>query len=136
MSTNVLARPARGAAIAAIIISVLLLIVFLGSGLAKLTAQPMVLTMFAAFGYPAWFMYVVGALEVIAAILIVVPRTSRLGAAIIIGIMIGALITHLAHGQVSMIAGPATLLILAVVELRLRGGFSAPLITSSTKERS
>ena len=119
--------------IAAIVISVLLLIAFLGSGLAKLTAQPMVLAMFATFGYPTWFMDLTGALEVIAAILVVIPRTSRLGAAIIICIMIGALITHLMHGQIAMLAGPVLLLILAVVELRLRGGFSAPLITTSAK---
>jgi len=44
---------------------------------------------------PRWFRYLTGALEVAGAILLLIPRTSGLGALMLVGVMIGAVVTHL-----------------------------------------
>ena len=107
--------------IAGWILAVLLALVFLGSGLAKLTSQAMPVGMFALFGLPPWFMYLTGALEVVTAVLLLVPRTSGIGAALVVCIMIGATIAHATHGQISMIGATIVIAILAVVLGNLRG---------------
>ncbi|MEU5879259.1 DoxX family protein [Spirillospora sp. NPDC047279] len=54
---------------------------------------------FVEWGYPSWFRYVVGAGELVAAGLLIVPRghVRFLGAALLVVIMIGASITHIAN---------------------------------------
>jgi uncharacterized membrane protein YphA (DoxX/SURF4 family) len=103
------------------ILSVLLALAFVGAGLAKLSGQPMMVAEFTTFGYPLWFLYFTGALEVICAVLLLVPRLAGVGAALIVCVMIGALFSHLTHGQVAMIGAPVVLLILALVVGTLRG---------------
>ncbi len=102
------------------IIAVLLALAFLGAGAAKLTSQPMMVAQFALFGLPSWFLYVTGAIEVVSAILLLIPRTTVVGAGLITCVMIGALIAHLTHGQAAMIGAPLGLLILAAILFRLR----------------
>ena len=50
---------------------------------------------FSKVGIEPWGRYAAGVAELIAAILILIPRTSVLGALLATGIMTGALITHL-----------------------------------------
>jgi uncharacterized membrane protein YphA (DoxX/SURF4 family) len=121
----------RAASIATWVVAVLLCLAFLGAGAAKLTGQPMMQQEFAVFGYPLWFMYLTGLIELVSAILVVIPRTSRLGAALLVCVMVGAIVSHLAHGQAAMIGAPVVLLILAGIEFQLRGGFATPLLPTS-----
>jgi uncharacterized membrane protein len=51
--------------------------------------------LFAAIGLGQWFRYLTGILEVAGAILLLIPRTSGLGALMLVGVMIGAVVTHL-----------------------------------------
>jgi uncharacterized membrane protein YphA (DoxX/SURF4 family) len=106
--------------IASWIIAVLLALAFLGAGVAKLTSQPMMVAEFALFGLPPWFLYVTGTIEVVSAVLLVIPRTTVIGGGLIVCVMIGALIAHLTHGQAAMIGAPLVLLILAGILIRLR----------------
>ena len=46
-------------------------------------------------GVGRWFLYLTGALEVAGAILLLIPRTSGLGALMLAGVMVGAIVTHL-----------------------------------------
>ena len=101
------------------IVTVLLSVAFLAAGAAKLTGQPMMREEFGAFGYPLWFMCLTGLIEVVNAVLVAIPRTSRIGAGLLICVMAGAIFSHLAHGQPSMIGAPVVLLILAAVELQI-----------------
>jgi uncharacterized membrane protein YphA (DoxX/SURF4 family) len=103
------------------VLSVLLALAFFGAGLAKLTTQPMMVQEFTAFGFPLWFLYVTGTLEITGAVLVLVPRVSFIGAGLLICIMVGALLSHLTHGQAAMIGAPLVLLILAAVVGTLRG---------------
>jgi putative oxidoreductase len=107
--------------IATWVLTVLLALAFFGAGLAKLTSQPMMVHEFSTFGLPLWFLYVTGSLEVIGAVLVLIPRLAFIGTSLICCIMVGALIAHLTHGQSAMIGAPLVLLVLAIVVGSLRG---------------
>ena len=50
--------------------------------------------MFEAIGVGQWFRYLTGTLEVAGAILLLIPLTSGLGALMLVGVMAGAVVTH------------------------------------------
>jgi uncharacterized membrane protein YphA (DoxX/SURF4 family) len=129
-------KSGRGSAVTATVISTFLCVVFAATGLAKLTSQPMVVAEFALFGIPTWFMDLTGVLEVAAAVLVVIPRTSRIGAALIICILACAIVEHVTHGQASTGAAVFVLLLIAVALVWLRGGLSTPLLSASAKGTS
>ncbi|WP_257455965.1 DoxX family protein [Archangium lipolyticum] len=95
--------------------TVLLAVAFLGAGSAKLTGVAPGPENFARWGYPLWFLYVTGAIEVLAALLLLVPRTATLGAGLAAGTMVGAVLTHLKAGEASHVVSPLVLLSLAVI---------------------
>ena len=68
---------------------------FLFSGTLKLTGAPMMIQLFDAVGLGQWFRYFTGALEVISAVLLLVPSLAWLGALAMAGTMVGAILTHL-----------------------------------------
>jgi len=70
-------------------------LVFLMAGFSKLSGNEQMAGMFEAIGFGQWFRYLTGTLEVAGAILLLLPRTSGLGALLLIGIMTGAVMTHL-----------------------------------------
>ncbi len=107
--------------IASWVIAVVLALAFFGVGMLKLTSQPMMVANFAAWGFPGWFLYVTGTIEVVSAVLLLIPRTALIGTVLLICTMIGALLTHLTHGQAAMIGAPLVLLLLLLVFGWLRG---------------
>jgi uncharacterized membrane protein YphA (DoxX/SURF4 family) len=94
---------------------------FAGAGMAKLLSAPMMVAEFAPFGYSALFLYVVGALEVLSAIFFLVPRLRVVATGIVLCIMVGAIFSHVTHGQVRMTVGPLVLVVLAVALGSLHG---------------
>ncbi len=68
---------------------------FLAAGSAKLSGQPMMVQTFAKIGVGQWFRYLTGSIEVISAILMLIPRTIPVGASLLVATMIGAVATHL-----------------------------------------
>jgi len=68
---------------------------FLMVGFLKLSGDPQMVGLFDAIGLGQWFRYVTGSLEVLGAILLLVPRLSGLGAFLLVGVMLGAVPTHL-----------------------------------------
>jgi len=68
---------------------------FLMVGFLKLSGNPQLVGLFAAIGLGQWFRYLTGTLEVLGAFLLLIPRLSGLGALMLLGVMIGAVITHL-----------------------------------------
>lgn len=70
---------------------------FLVSGVMKLSGAQEAADMMAHYGYPEWFLYLIGAAEVVGAVLLFIPRVSSLGALTLGGIMFGAIFTHMAH---------------------------------------
>src|SRR5882724_6464213 len=69
---------------------------FLAVGASKLAAAPAMVEMFAKLGAGQWFRYLTGALEVIGAVALLIPRTAFYGAALLAVVMAGAIVTHLA----------------------------------------
>jgi putative oxidoreductase len=67
---------------------------FLMVGFLKLSGNPQLVGLFEAIGLGQWFRYLTGGLEVAGAILLLIPRTSGLGALMLAGIMICAVVTH------------------------------------------
>jgi putative oxidoreductase len=67
---------------------------FLMVGFLKLSGNPQLVALFEAIGIGQWFRYLTGTLEVVGAILLLIPRTSGSGALMLAGIMICAVVTH------------------------------------------
>lgn len=86
--------------------------VYLNSGWLKLTGNADMVALFTAVGVGQWFRYVTGILELTGALLILVPRTSRIGAAVLATVMLGAVTAHLFILHVP-ITTPGLLLLLA-----------------------
>ena len=67
---------------------------FLMVGFLKLSGNAQLVGLFEAIGIGQWFRYLTGTLEVLGAFLLLIPRTSGLGALMLAGIMICAVVTH------------------------------------------
>ena len=72
-----------------------LALVFVSASWAKLMGKPEMVALFTAVGFGQWFRYVTGILELTGAVLIMVPKTRRIGSALLATIMLGALTAHL-----------------------------------------
>ena len=68
---------------------------FLLAGGSKLAGMPAHVQVFDAIGIGQWFRYVTGAIEVVSALLLLVPSLAFFGAVALVPTMIGAVLTHL-----------------------------------------
>ena len=68
---------------------------FLTVGFLKLSGDPQMVALFQAIGLGQWFRYVTGSLEVLGAVLLLIPRLTGLGALLLVGVTLGAVTTHL-----------------------------------------
>jgi putative oxidoreductase len=76
------------------IFAAMLILVFVPAGWNKFDPSSGWARAFRFWGYPVWFRVLIGALEMVAALLLVWPRTAAYGAAIIIIVMLGGMGTH------------------------------------------
>jgi putative oxidoreductase len=67
---------------------------FLMVGFLKLSGNPQLVGLFEAIGLGQWFRYLTGTLEVVGAILLLIPRVSGLSALMLAGVMACAVVTH------------------------------------------
>ena len=90
---------------------ILLALAFGAAGAAKLAGAPQMVQVFEAIGFGQWFRYVTGAVEVVGAVLLLVPATGFLGGLLLTATMAGAVATHLV-----LIGGsPAPAVVLALL---------------------
>jgi uncharacterized membrane protein YphA (DoxX/SURF4 family) len=87
--------PGKALTIALWVGQVLLAGMFFMAGGHKLAGDPQMVGLFEAIGIGQWFRYVTGALEVLGGVLLLVPRASGAGAALLVPVMLGAILTHL-----------------------------------------
>jgi putative oxidoreductase len=87
--------------------TLLLLLIFVASGSAKLASLQFELVAFARWGYPLWAMYLIGVVEVLGGLLLLWPRFTSLVAAGLGCFMFGAIATHVVHAEWPM-TGVAT----------------------------
>lgn len=103
-----------------VILQVFLGLAFFGAGSSKLAGAQQMRDNFDRFGYPRWFMYSTGAVEVVGAFGILagifVPVLAFWGGLLLAATMVGAVFTHLRMKDVgSKIAPPAILLVLTII---------------------
>jgi len=74
---------------------------------------------FVNWGYPAWFAFVVGAGEIFAAIMLLLPRRRFLGAVVLAFILTGAVATHIINHDTlaDSISAPVHLILAGIVAL-------------------
>jgi len=84
---------------------------FLMAGGSKLVGAQAMVTLFDAVGLGQWFRYVTGAIEISAAVALLIPSAAVFGALLLIPTMIGAVATNLFLGQSAV--PPLVLLIVA-----------------------
>src|SRR6266508_2383138 len=89
------AAPGRPLDILLWCVQALLALVFVNASWAKLMGTPDFVALFTAVGVGQWFRYVTGILELTGAVLILLPKTRRIGAALLATVMLGALTAHL-----------------------------------------
>src|SRR5689334_7523970 len=81
------------------ILTVMLALVCVRSGLLKLTGNIFWVRDFHRWGYPDWFRIVVGLAELASAVLLLIPRVAVCGAALFAVVMFGAIYTHATHNE-------------------------------------
>jgi putative oxidoreductase len=84
---------------------------FLFAGGSKLAGAPAMVQLFAAIGWGQWFRYLTGAVELSAAVALLIPSAALFGAILLVPTMIGATIANLFLGQSPAV--PLVLLLLA-----------------------
>ena len=106
---------------ASTILSVLLGLLFIFTGSAKVLGSPMMLEQFQNWGYPLWFATLVGIIEVVGAVLLFIPASRLFGCIALAVIMIGAIGTHVVNGEWVNAVVPLGILI-ALVWIGKRSG--------------
>ncbi len=86
-------------------------ILFLVAGGSKLWEPATHAERFAHWGYPLWFVYVTGLIEVLGGIGLFIPAGRFVGVILLSVTMIGATITHLRAGEMGAFPVPLVLLI-------------------------
>lgn len=102
------------APIALLILKILVAVAFAAAAFLKLSGNEKMVTEFGEIGFGQGFRYLTGVLELIGAGLLVVPRTVRFGAALLLCICGGALVAHLMvlHGDLIHVFALSALLVL------------------------
>jgi putative oxidoreductase len=107
-------------------LQILVAVAFLGAGGSKLAGTEAMVGMFEAIGFGQWLRYVTGIVEVVAAMLLLIPGSAALGGLLIVCTMTGAVVTHLF--LIGGSAVPAIVLgLLGCAVLVLRPGQLGPL---------
>ena len=87
--------PSRKATIALWTLRVLMAVLFVVSGIMKLTSNPMTVQEFDAVGLGQWLRYLTGLMEVVGGLAVLVPTVSVYGAIILLVVDIGAFFAQL-----------------------------------------
>src|SRR5712691_8365141 len=90
------ATPGKALNVALWTLQVLVSLAFAAAGSGKLLGSPDMIALFDAVGIGQWFRYVTGSLEVLGALLLIVPGTTAFGAVLLACVLAGAVVTHLA----------------------------------------
>ena len=83
----------------------------------KFLGAPESVWIFTQLGVEPWGRYIVGALELVATALILWPRTTPFGATLAVGLMLGAILSHLAKLGIAVQGDGGLLFSLAIVTL-------------------
>jgi len=83
---------------------------FIMAGGAKLMGSHSQVEHFAQWGYPLWFLYLTGLIEVAGGICLFIPKVQYYGIVVLSITMVGAAFTHLRAGEIGAFPVPVVLL--------------------------
>lgn len=98
-------------------------VIFFQSLFFKFTGAPEAIHIFSELGVEPYGRIGLGVVELIAGILLLLPKTARYGALLGVGLMIGALMSHFTVLGIEVNGDGGTLFILGVVTLLCCSGF-------------
>jgi putative oxidoreductase len=98
-----------------IVPSLLLGIFFIMAGGKKLLGQEAQIDSFFRWGYPLWFLYLIGAIELMGGICLLIPQVRFIALLVLSVTMVGAIITHLRAGEMAAVPVPLVLLVLLLI---------------------
>lgn len=88
------------------ILRILVALGFLLASLGKLTSNANVIQMFENWGFPDGFYLVIGILELVLAVMLLIPKTMKIALLGLIVLMVGAIITHIVNDPIGQILRP------------------------------
>jgi uncharacterized membrane protein YphA (DoxX/SURF4 family) len=101
------------------ILAIFIAAVFVLVGVSKLTGTSAIRwsERFARWGYPSGAAPAIGILEILGGVALLVPRSRRVGVFMLVALMLGALVTHVVHGEFVRVVPPVVLGGLALLVL-------------------
>ncbi len=115
------------------VLSIVLAVIFIASGSAKLAGLEFELQAFERWGYPLAFMYFIGAIEVLGGIGLLLRRLSALAAGCLALMMIGAVATHVIHSEWPMFIAASLIMGFSALRAWLGRGEICALIGRSAR---
>jgi putative oxidoreductase len=94
-ANNALATPGKALNIVLWTLQVLLALAFVAAGSGKLLGSRDMVALFDAIGIGQWLRYVTGSLEVVGALLLIVPGKTAFGGVLLACVMAGAVVAHI-----------------------------------------
>lgn len=101
-------------------IQILLAALFAVAALGKLTRNPQWISRFRGYGYSAGFCLLIGAMEAAGALGLLIPRMAGYAATGLLGIMSGALYTHLMNHEAPQAWRPLIFMVLLAIVISCR----------------
>lgn len=115
MTIQASAKPSKVINVILWILQIAFAAMFLVAGAVKLLNDPMMIEVFAKVGFGQWLRYVIGVVEILSAIMLIVPNLVPYGALLLICTMVGTIIAHLAVLDESARLPTVLLLLSAVI---------------------
>ena len=109
-----IAAPGKASNITLWTLQVLVALAFVAAAAGKLLGSTDMIALFDAVGVGQWFRYVTGLLELLGALLLIIPGRAAFGSVLLAGVMAGAVVAHL---TVLRTAPTAPLVLLALTAL-------------------
>lgn len=101
-------------------LTLLLALAYAFFGYAKISGQAMMVQGFAEYGLPDWFRMTIGSMEIIGAVLLLIPATTGMAAFGLSIIMVGAFACHMMFPPAIAGIGPAVLFVILVYVILTR----------------
>ena len=102
------------------ITQILLAVLYVLAASGKLMSRPQWIELFRKWGFPNRFYLIVGALELLGAVGLLIPRLTRYAAFGLIALMMGAAATHLINGEGLQVLRPLIFILFLALIVYLR----------------
>lgn len=114
------------------IITILLMVAFIGAGFGKLMRTDMMVESFDRYDIPIGLMLLLGFLELSASLGLLIPKVRLFAATGLSIIMAGAIVVHVYHNEMDQLVGPVLLFVLLIAFITMRKQL---LKTTKTKKK-